>query len=994
MRDLRTLALTLVLQVAFLLTPAMGWPRAQAQDQEATVPLVASHREGVTLTWTPPPYRITSVRVDGLTYSRIEMEGVLPAGMPGTPQLPLYSALIGLPPEATARLEVLQLEVERVHLPYPPLPVAPPRLPPHMEGALRDERLQRDDTIYASDAFYPEEAIALSPPATVRGHRVVALRVYPLRVNPMRRELEVIRHVQLAVRFSRAAPQDGLSGQSSVNDPVRQALAGVLLNPEAAGWMESPVPRAEGKQAPQPATVGAQASSGQIKVLVGEPGLYVLSFSALQAAGVPVGSINPTTFRMTHGYPRQEVAIRVESARILFYAMPAPSRYTDKDAYFLSYGGAAGLRMTTRSGNPAGLSEGIARRTVVVEQNHYYDSHYAARDGDRWYWDKLQRPDRASASYAIPLDAPRTDTSATLTVWLRGYTNPPANPDHHVRFTFNGNLLGEQTWDGTKAITATFSVPGSWLRAGDNQVGLSLPGLSGVTVEGSWLDAIALRYATQHVSGQVAVQGESGRKRYVFTLNNPGSHRIYLPLIRKAAGAAATQESQESEVAQATASAVAIYDITQPLQPKIVTDFVWDGSTLIVGDAETSPAEYLIVPAGHEKTPLALRPVKTVSTPPGGADYIVITHPNFRTAAEHLASQRARQGLRTAVVDVEAVYDTFGPGRLDPQAIRNFLAYAYSNWPRPAPYYVVLLGDGSYDFKNYSGYDSPTYVPPFLADVDPWWGETAADNRLVTLERDDALPDMLIGRLPVNTSAEASAVVDKIIAYEAKAVEPWFLQQLIVADNPDDAGNFHDEGDDAYTYADTPFSPVRLYYSRSATQPYMYSDPNALKSDLLRYFNGGVGLVTYFGHSSWHQWAVENLFHINDVARLNNRTRLPLALEMTCFTAFFHHPQHATLDESLVRRAQGGVVAAWGSTGLGVTVGHSRLHLGFYTAVRAGHGGARLGSGTLAGKLEVWSSGVDLDLLDTFTLLGDPATIVRFNDLPEFQRIFLPVVRR
>ena len=929
-----------------------------------------------------------------MTYSRVEMEGVPPAGMPGTPQLPLYSALIGLPPAATARLEVLQLEVERVHLPYPPLPVAPPHLSPHMEGAPRDERLRRDDTIYASDAFYPGEAIALSSPATVRGHRVVALRVYPLRVNPMRGELEVIRHVQLAVRFSRAAPEDGLSGQSSVNDPVRQALAGVLLNPEAAGWMESPVPRTEDKQSPQPETVRAQASSGQIKVLVGEPGLYALSFNALQAAGVPVESINPTTFRMTHGYPRQEIAIRIEGTRILFYAVPASSRYTDKDAYFLSYGGTEGLRMSTRSGNPAGLPEGIAHRTVVVEQNHYYDSHYAARDGDHWYWDKLQRPDRASAGYAIPLDAPRTDTSATLTVWLHGYTDPSANPDHHVRFTFNGSTVGEQTWDGARAITATFSVPGSWLRAGDNQVGLSLPGLNGVTVEGSWLDAIALRYATRHVSGQVAVQGETGRKRYVFTLSDPGSHRIYLPLIQRAAGAAAAQESQESEVAQATASAVAVYDITQPLQPKIVTDFAWDGSTLIVGDAEALPAEYLIVPAGHEKTPLALQPVKTVSTPSGGADYIVITHPNFRTAAEHLASQRARQGLRTAVVDVEAVYDIFGTGRLDPQAIRNFLAYAYNNWPRPAPYYVVLLGDGSYDFKNYSGYDPPTYVPPFLADVDPWWGETAADNRLVTLEGDDALPDMLIGRLPVNTSAEASAMVDKIIAYEAKAVEPWFLQQLIVADNPDDAGNFHAEGDQAYTYAGTPFSPVRLYYSQSATQPYMYSDPNALKNDLLRHLNDGVGLVTYFGHSSWHQWAVENLFHINDVARLNNQTRLPLALEMTCFTAFFHHPQYATLDESLVRRAQGGVVAAWGSTGLGVTVGHSRLHHGFYTAVRAGHGGARLGSGTLAGKLEVWSSGVDLDLLDTFTLLGDPATIVRFNDLPEFQRIFLPVVRK
>ncbi|PWH20689.1 MAG: hypothetical protein DDG58_01465, partial [Ardenticatenia bacterium] len=185
-----------------------------------------------------------------------------------------------------------------------------------------------------------------------------------------------------------------------------------------------------------------------------------------------------------------------------------------------------------------------------------------------------------------------------------------------------------------------------------------------------------------------------------------------------------------------------------------------------------------------------------------------------------------------------------------------------------------------------------------------------------------------------------------------------------------------------------------LYYGKPATQPYMYADASVLKNALVNAINNGAGLVTYFGHSSWHQWAVENLFHIDDVARLNNGTRLPVALEMTCFTAFFHHPQYATLDESLVRRAQGGVVAAWGSTGLGVTFGHSRLHDGFYNAVRAGHGGARLGAGTLAGKMKVQSSGFDLDLLDTFTLLGDPATMVRFNDLPQFQRIFLPVVRR
>ena len=29
-------------------------------------------------------------------------------------------------------------------------------------------------------------------------------------------------------------------------------------------------------------------------------------------------------------------------------------------------------------------------------------------------------------------------------------------------------------------------------------------------------------------------------------------------------------------------------------------------------------------------------------------------------------------------------------------------------------------------------------------------------------------------------------------------------------------------------------------------------------------------LVSYVGHSSWHQWAVERLFHLDDVASLHN----------------------------------------------------------------------------------------------------------------------------
>ena len=92
------------------------------------------------------------------------------------------------------------------------------------------------------------------------------------------------------------------------------------------------------------------------------------------------------------------------------------------------------------------------------------------------------------------------------------------------------------------------------------------------------------------------------------------------------------------------------------------------------------------------------------------------------------------------VVDVQDIYDEFNGGMFDPQAIHDFLAYAYAYWTPPAPSYVVLMGDGNYDFKDNIGMGETNYIPPYLADVDPWIGETAADNRYVTVSGNDILP--------------------------------------------------------------------------------------------------------------------------------------------------------------------------------------------------------------------------------------------------------------
>jgi len=86
-------------------------------------------------------------------------------------------------------------------------------------------------------------------------------------------------------------------------------------------------------------------------------------------------------------------------------------------------------------------------------------------------------------------------------------------------------------------------------------------------------------------------------------------------------------------------------------------------------------------------------------------------------------------------------------------------------------------------------------------------------------------------------------------------------------------------------------------------------------------------------------------------------------------------------------------VAAWGATGLGVGTGHSSLDEGFFRAVFSDTV-STLGQATLAGKLSLAAAGQNLDLLDTFTLLGDPALRLDRTIIPWASQTYLPIVMR
>jgi hypothetical protein len=374
---------------------------------------------------------------------------------------------------------------------------------------------------------------------------------------------------------------------------------------------------------------------------------------------------------------------------------------------------------------------------------------------------------------------------------------------------------------------------------------------------------------------------------------------------------------------------------------------------------------------------------------------LIITHPAFAAALEPLVNMRQSQGLATAIVDVQGIYDVWGGGRPDPEALRAFVADVYANWhPRPA--YVLLVGDGSFDPRRYRRDSPPTFIPPYLADVDPWAGETAADDRYVCVDGDDDLPDLLLGRLPVQTTEEAQTVVNKIVRYETEPFPGgWNAGVLLVADDADAAGDFSASSDEhTAVHVNAPFTVTRRYCA--GTNPYasdcLAQETAALHDGLLGDWNEGRLLTQFTGHASWQQWAAESFFHLDDLSALHNDRRLPVVVEMTCFTGAFQRPE-PTLDESLVVLSGGGAAAAWGSTGLGVSTGHAHLSGGFFHAVLVEKVDT-VGEAALAGKLKLVANGQNLDLVDTFTLLGDPALRLNRDIVPWAEQIFLPLVLR
>ena len=173
-----------------------------------------------------------------------------------------------------------------------------------------------------------------------------------------------------------------------------------------------------------------------------------------------------------------------------------------------------------------------------------------------------------------------------------------------------------------------------------------------------------------------------------------------------------------------------MYDVTDPYNnPRINATTSKQQGTFTTNwtDTSTGTHTYIALTKNRFLKPLSITPDKpsNLHSLTNGADYIIITHADFQSAIQPLADFARRKILpstgkfRVKVVDVQDVYDEFSGGVFDAQAIHDFLAYAYANWQPPKPSYVLLVGDGNLNLRNYPLSHQPNFIPPYMKLVDP-----------------------------------------------------------------------------------------------------------------------------------------------------------------------------------------------------------------------------------------------------------------------------------
>jgi len=372
-------------------------------------------------------------------------------------------------------------------------------------------------------------------------------------------------------------------------------------------------------------------------------------------------------------------------------------------------------------------------------------------------------------------------------------------------------------------------------------------------------------------------------------------------------------------------------------------------------------------------------------------DMVIIAPEIFLDEAKRLAQfRRENDGLDVVVVSQQQVFNEFSSGTPDVTALRNFMKMFYdrAGGTGDGCRYLLLMGDGSYDNrgseeKQYNTnliltYQSEESLSPTASYVsDDYFGLLDTDEDMY-----DGLLDIGIGRLPASDLEEATALVDKIIAYDQTDKQGGWRNQICFIGDDEDSNIHMRQADELANYVGDHY-PVynnnKIYLDaypqeELSTGP-SYPEVNRAINDQV---HRGALIINYTGHGGTQGLAHEKILTTDDIRNWTNKDKLPLFMTATCeFSRYDQYDRAEDLEissagEEVLLNTEGGGIGLFTTTRLVYSGPNHALNERFYEVAfekDASEQNYRLGDIIIYSKN---NTGAGINKRN-FTLLGDPS---------------------
>jgi hypothetical protein len=851
----------------------------------------------------------------------------------GSPQIHQRFINIGVPSEFGNTIQVLTYSYKEIE----------GRLNPTPRMIKKNGQSQ---FIYSENEDYTslirdEDLVIIGEYGIARGLKVQTLKIKPIFYNPINNTIRIYTKIVVKINFDKAQLinsnfTDDFSSSTVINYGI------------AKNWMT------KSSQLSKPNLSSSVLSTGKwYRFEAPEEGFYKITKSMLSQYGIDANTVDPRTIKIYNngGRPVPENVTQtrftdlVENAilvsgeadgkfddadYILFYGrginfwtydtlakkyLRNRSYFSKENYYWITSGGKVGKRIENQSGltntNPI-VQENTIAFVSLEEDKINIGSSGRQFFGDDFTYSMRQRTYNNRLEGILP--------SSTIN-YHYSFINAseetvPFSIEENGTKLLNTYLLGLASFDYTFGVRDSGSLSFIWNLPTDRSL---LKFLFNPTSSSSfgYLDYFEINYKRDMKYGSTPFiffsQGQNGIVEYRIS-NLPSSN-------------------------------TKVFNITDFSNVKLITNpIMQSGGEYRFQSTETSSkvAKYLVIEGETYKTPSLSVEMKNQNLQgiSQGAKFIIITHKNFKEQAERLKSHKEQNispGISTIVIDCDDIFNEFSCGMKDISGIRDFIRYAYNNW-QIKPEYVLLFGDGDYDYKNIEN-NNKNFVPAFeteesLNEISSF----CSDDFYVSVDGNDFRVDLSIGRLNVQTLNQAKAAVDKIIYYETLS-EKGLWQNLITL-VADDSYTSSGGGEYMHTSQSEELSSYHIPKSFDQNKVYLAAYPTVQTSlgrrkptvnqAIIDAINSGTILLNFIGHGAPNLWAHEQVFiQSTTIPQLSNNKYFFLTAA-TCDFGLYDRPNNFSAAEELVLKSNSGAIGTFSATRPVYSDQNSLLNNAFY----------------------------------------------------------------